>query len=97
MTSFVETSGLGVAEMRKLMEPMVARRLTVVAGPIFMFLNHGLDPRVVVVAMPYSEQAIRLISQLSTPAYHTPLEFVQRERYDPSDHLGFDRQNALGR
>lgn len=59
-----------------------------------MFPDYGVDPRVAVVTFPYSEPAIRLVSQLSTPAYHTPLDFVQQERYDLSDHFDVDRQNA---
>lgn len=86
-----------MAERRRPLELLVARRLTVVGGPLFMFPIHGLDPRTVVVRFPYSEPGFRPILQLSTPAYHTPLESVQQERYDLADHFVVDRQNALGR
>jgi hypothetical protein len=62
-----------------------------------MFPSNGLFRRAAVVPMLSSERMLRLIFRLSTPAYHTPLDDIQQERYDLSDHFVADRQSALGR
>jgi hypothetical protein len=74
---------------------MVARLFDAVPRPLFMFPNGMLLHHVVVVSIPSSERVLRLISQPSTPAYHTPLDDVQQKCYDLSVHFHFDRQNAL--